>query len=165
MGGGARAAAADRLTMRIEAAVLEDVPRVAAIERLAFSDPWPDSAFLGLLGREHVHFMVAREDAGDPVVGYVVAIFAGGEGEIANLAVAPTHRGRGVGNGLVAAVIDEAARERTEALYLEVRESNAAARRLYDSRGFEEVGRRRGYYRRPAEDALVLRRLVGPRLT
>jgi ribosomal-protein-alanine N-acetyltransferase len=42
-------------------------------------------------------------------------------------------------------------------MYLEVRESNTAARRLYASRGFEEMGRRRGYYKRPAEDAIVLR--------
>ena len=151
--------------MRIQPAVLEDVPRVAAVEQLAFSDPWPATAFAGLLGREHVYFVVAREDAGTPVAGYVVAIFAGGEGEIANLAVAPEFRGRGIGTALVDEVLGEASRSGAEQMYLEVRDSNAEARRLYASRGFEEIGRRRGYYRRPAEDALVLRRTVGPRLT
>ncbi len=151
--------------MRIEPAVVEDVPRVAAIEQLAFSDPWPATAFAELLGREYLLFLVAREDAGTPVVGYVVAIFAGGEGEVANLAVAPEFRGRGVGAGLVDEIVGEATRRAVEGLYLEVRESNAEARGLYGSRGFKEVGRRRGYYRRPAEDALILRRMVGPRLT
>ncbi len=151
--------------MRIQPAVVEDVPRIAAIEQLVFSDPWPATAFAGLLDRDHLFFAVAREGAGGPVVGYVVAIFAGGEGEIANLAVAPDFQGRGIGSDLVEAVLREAGLLGVEGLYLEVRESNAAARRLYGDRGFEQVGRRRGYYRRPAEDALVLRRLVGPRLT
>jgi len=47
-------------------------------------------------------------------------------------------------------------------IYLEVRESNLAARTLYEANGFESVGRRRGYYRSPVEDALVLRREIGP---
>ncbi len=153
------------MTVHIEAAAVGDVPRVAAIERLAFSDPWPATAFAGLVGRDHVLFLVVREDAGTPVVGYVVAILAGDEGEIANLAVAPEFRTRGIGGGLVDRILGELPRRGVERLYLEVRESNAEARRLYGSRGFEEVGRRPGYYRRPAEDALILRRMVGPRLT
>jgi [ribosomal protein S18]-alanine N-acetyltransferase len=151
--------------VRIEPAAIEDMPGVAAIERLAFSDPWPAAAFTALLGREHLFFVVARDDAGSRVLGYVVAIFGGGEGEIANLAVAPVGRGRGLGARLVDAALEEAVRRHAEGMYLEVRESNAAARRLYGSREFEEVGRRRGYYRRPMEDALILRCSVGPRLT
>src|SRR3712207_1359794 len=94
------------------------------------------------------------------VVGYVVAWFAGGEGEIANVAVAPLARGRGIGGQLLDAAIAAAADHGAEALYLDVRESNARARALYDSRGFVEVGRRRRYYRRPDEDAIVLRRAI-----
>jgi [ribosomal protein S18]-alanine N-acetyltransferase len=45
-------------------------------------------------------------------------------------------------------------------VWLEVRPSNAAARRLYESRGFQLIGRRRGYYRAPVEDALVMRREI-----
>jgi ribosomal-protein-alanine N-acetyltransferase len=153
------------VNVRIQPAVVEDVPRIAAIERLAFSDPWPAAAFSGLLGRDYLFFGVAREYAGAPVAGYVVAIFAGGEGEIANLAVAPEFRRTGIGARLVGAVLEEAARRGADGLYLEVRESNAEARRLYASAGFGEVGRRRGYYRRPVEDALILRRTVEPRLT
>ncbi len=151
--------------MTIAPAVRADLPAVADIERRSFSDPWSVAAFEGMIGRREVYFAVWREDAGAPVLGYVVAIFAGDEGEIGNLAVAEAGRGRGIGAELVGAAVGEAERRGTAELFLEVRESNAAARRLYGARAFEEVGRRRGYYRRPVEDALILRRLVGPGLT
>jgi ribosomal-protein-alanine N-acetyltransferase len=143
------------------AALRAHVPEVAAIEQACFSDPWSEASFRQALENPGVFFRVATEGAGGPVVGYVVAWFAGGEGEIANVAVAPTARGRGIGGQLLDAAIAAAVDRGAEALYLDVRESNARARALYDSRGFVEVGRRRRYYRRPAEDAIVLRRALG----
>jgi [ribosomal protein S18]-alanine N-acetyltransferase len=137
------------------------LPEVAAIERACFSDPWSEASFHEAIDSPSVFFLVAEEGAGGRVVGYVVAWFAGGEGEIANVAVAPAARARGIGGVLLDAAITAAADHRAEALYLDVRESNARARALYDSRGFVEVGRRRRYYRRPAEDAIVLRRGIG----
>jgi ribosomal-protein-alanine N-acetyltransferase len=91
-----------------------------------------------------------------------VALIAGDEGEIADLAVAPSARRRGVGGALLDRVVRDAAASGVGALYLEVRESNAGAIALYRSRGFGAVGRRRGYYRHPSEDALVLRREIAP---
>jgi ribosomal-protein-alanine N-acetyltransferase len=79
------------------------------------------------------------------------------EGEIANLAVAPDWRGRGIGALLLVTAITAARSRDATALYLEVRDSNDAARALYAAHGFLEVGRRRRYYRKPVEDALVLR--------
>jgi [ribosomal protein S18]-alanine N-acetyltransferase len=137
------------------------VPEVSAIEQVCFSDPWSEASFRQAIENPGVFFRVATEGAGGPVVGYVVAWFAGGEGEIANVAVALSTRGRGVGGMLLDAAITAAGDHGAEALYLDVRESNARARSLYDSRGFVEVGRRRRYYRRPAEDAIVLRREFG----
>jgi ribosomal-protein-alanine N-acetyltransferase len=137
------------------------VAEVAAIEQACFSDPWSEASFRQALDNPGVFFRVATEGAGGPVVGYVVAWFAAGEGEVANVAVAPWARGRGIGGLLLDAAIAAAGDHRAEALYLDVRESNARARALYDSRGFVEVGRRRRYYRRPAEDAIVLRRGIG----
>jgi ribosomal-protein-alanine acetyltransferase len=99
---------------------------------------------------------------GATVVGYAVAWFAADEAELANLAVAASARGRGVGALLLDAVLAEAAHRGAATVYLEVRESNAAARRLYASRSFAEVGRRRRYYHNPAEDALVLARPIAP---
>jgi ribosomal-protein-alanine N-acetyltransferase len=134
---------------------------VASIERACFSDPWSEASFRQAIDNAGVFFRVATEGAGGRVVGYVVAWFAGGEGEIANVAVAPSVRGRGIGGLLLDAAIAAASQNGAEALYLDVRESNARARALYDSRGFVEVGRRRRYYRRPSEDAIVLRRGIG----
>jgi [ribosomal protein S18]-alanine N-acetyltransferase len=134
------------------------IAEVAAIEEACFSDPWSEGSFRQALDNPGVFFRVATEGAGGPVAGYVVAWFAADEGEIANVAVAPSARGRGIGGLLLDAAIAAAAERGAQALYLDVRESNARARALYDSRGFVEVGRRRRYYRRPAEDAIVLRR-------
>jgi ribosomal-protein-alanine N-acetyltransferase len=71
--------------------------------------------------------------------------------------------GAGIGQTLLDAALDEGGRRGTAAVYLEVRDSNQRAKRLYRSRGFEDVGRRRGYYQHPVEDAIVLRRLLNPK--
>jgi [ribosomal protein S18]-alanine N-acetyltransferase len=140
-------------------ATVHDLASVAAIERAAFSDPWSLRSFREALDSASVYFACARSDAGS-VVGYVVAWFVADQGEIANIAVAPDQRGRGVGRALLDAALGEAAARGISAVYLEVRDSNQRARELYASRGFEEVGRRRRYYRRPVEDAIVLRRTL-----
>lgn len=103
-------------------------------------------------------FLVAL--AADRVVGYVIAHYGREEGEILNLGVAPDERRRGVGRALVADVLEALRSRGVRAVYLEVRESNAVARRLYQSMGFGEVGRRSRYYRRPVEDAVILRAAI-----
>jgi len=150
--GAARAAS----TVPVRRAIAADVDAVHAIERAAFSDPWSRGSFVSLLSDPRVFFVVAAGADGE-VAGYAVAFFVVDEAELANLATAPSVRRRGAGGLLLDAVIREAGQRGTRELFLEVRESNAAARALYASRGFAEVGRRRGYYRRPVEDALVLR--------
>jgi ribosomal-protein-alanine N-acetyltransferase len=146
--------------VRVRPGAAHDLDRVASIERASFSDPWSRASFGALLGRSHVYFAVAEDAAGD-LVGYVVAWHAADEAEIANVAVDPDARGRGIGALLLDAGLAEAVRRGAASVFLEVRESNEAARRLYASRGFAPVGRRRGYYRKPVEDALVLRRELG----
>ncbi len=149
----------DLLTITLRPAGGSDVRTVVEIERDSFSDPWSSSSFSSLVRNRDVFFRVAL--AGGALAGYVVAWFAGGQGEIANIAVAPWARGRGVGARLLDAALDEGAQRGTEEVFLEVRDSNTAARSLYASRGFTAVGRRRNYYRRPVEDALVLRKELG----
>ena len=144
-----------------------DIPAIVEIERRSFTDPWSDRSFRDVLSQSRIYFACARavkqrSQGGDgDVLGYVVAWFGGGEGEIANLAVDPSARGRGVGGALLDAALREAQRSGAGETYLEVRSSNLRARQLYDSRGFVEVGRRRSYYRRPTEDAVILRRTEG----
>jgi ribosomal-protein-alanine N-acetyltransferase len=136
-----------------------DLPEVIALERQCYGDPWPATAFSTLPENPRVYFMVARNAAGR-VAGYVVAWFVMEEGELANLAVAPSERRKGLGRVMLDAMLADAARRGARQIYLEVRESNQAARALYEARKFEEVGRRKRYYRKPEEDALILRRTL-----
>jgi len=159
MGVRARQAVVGRMTVSIDTAQKDDVAAISEIERAAFSDPWSARSFRDALEHPSVYFGCARSDAGE-VLGYVVAWFVADEGEIANLAVAPEGWGRGIGRALLDAALAEATQRGIESVYLEVRDSNARARRLYQSSGFEEVGRRSKYYRRPVEDAIVLRRTL-----
>jgi ribosomal-protein-alanine N-acetyltransferase len=143
----------------IGAASEDDIAEIVAIERAAFSDPWSAQSFREALEHPAVYFACARSDAGG-VLGYVVAWFVADEGEIANLAVAPSEWGGGIGGALLDSALDEAKSRDVARVFLEVRDSNERARRLYRSSQFEEIGRRRDYYRRPVEDAIVLRRTL-----
>jgi len=145
-----------------------DLADVATMERECYGDPWPAAAFASLPENNRVLFLVARQSTQEesgPLAGYVIAWYVLDEGELANLAVAPSARGQGIGRALLDAVLADAANRGVARLFLEVRESNAAARRLYATRNFEEVGRRKRYYRSPTEDALILRRTLKPELT
>ncbi|HEX8716163.1 MAG TPA: ribosomal protein S18-alanine N-acetyltransferase [Gemmatimonadaceae bacterium] len=133
-----------------------DLDRIAEIERASFTDPWSRPSFAQLLRDRRVHFIVACTPDGI-IRGYAVAWFVLDEGEIANIAVQPDCRGQGIGRTLLRSVTEAAAARRASALYLEVRDSNASARAMYSAHGFVQVGRRNRYYRRPVEDALVLR--------
>ena len=139
----------------IRGAKAEDILSVGLIERDSFADPWGSREFTSALSSPQTIFLVAANPEG-VVAGYVIAVAVADEAEILNLAVRPSDRGKGLGAALldraIAAVRDRGA----EQIYLEVRESNEAARALYGSRGFDEVSRRPRYYRSPVEDALVL---------
>lgn len=134
---------------------LADVRRVAEIEAVSFTSPWTADAFAGLLDRPGCELWVLENrEAG--VVGYAVLWCILEQGELANIAVAEEHRGRGHGSYLLTRMLEVARDRGIERIYLEVRVSNAAAAELYRSFGFEEVGRRKKYYDRPIEDALLM---------
>jgi [ribosomal protein S18]-alanine N-acetyltransferase len=135
-----------------------DVPSVVRIENESYSVPWSDSTFRGLLRRRDAELVVATVN--EKVIGYAVFWCVLDQGELGNVAVTGSHRGAGVGDRLVAEVIRRAAHRGIREIFLEVRPSNAVARRLYERFGFTHVGRRRNYYQEPVEDALVLRRPV-----
>ena len=159
MGSNARPSAAALTDIVVRSASGADLADVVALERLCCGDPWPASAFASLPANQQVFFNVARDAAGR-LAGYVVGWYVMDEGELANLAVAPDLRSQGIGRLLLDSILQDATKRGTQQLYLEVRESNSAARQLYVSNGFEEVGRRKRYYRMPTEDALILRRTL-----
>jgi ribosomal-protein-alanine acetyltransferase len=88
------------------------------------------------------------------ILGFLVAHHLTPEWELENLVVAPTDRRKGLGKRLLKALL-LTARETKSSVFLEVRESNAAARALYESAGFKQTGRRHSYYKSPSEDAIV----------
>ena len=129
---------------------------VHAIEQEVFADPWSTQDFRDCVSSD-AHFLVVEAGGTREIAGYVVALDAADEGEILNLAVAPKGRRHGLGRALVQNILEALTARGVRQVYLEVRESNAPARALYAAHGFKEVGRRKQYYRRPAEDAIVLR--------
>lgn len=141
----------------VRTAVEDDLAAIHAIERASFGDPWSLEGFRDLLDHPRAKLEVAV-GAGDVLLGYAVAWYVADESEIANIAVAPSARRRGVGALLLDRILDAAATFGAKTVFLEVRESNVAARKLYETRQFEVAGRRAKYYRAPDEDALIMRR-------
>lgn len=132
---------------------------MAEIHRAAFDSPWGEATFEDLLRQPGV---LARGDAGGS--GFILWRTTLDEAEILTLAVAAEAQGRGVGGALLDLAVQEAGEAKVARMILEVGDRNTAALRLYLSRGFATVGRRRNYYRRAwgYEDALVLAKALAP---
>lgn len=139
----------------LRAARRSDVPLLAAIETESFSDPWPRSAFTDALNMPSARLSVAVDRLDMPAA-YCMLMTAADQGEIANIAVSKRAQRQGLAGRLLDDALNFAAQQGVVSVFLEVRVSNVAARALYGSRHFQEIGRRKGYYQRPAEDALVL---------
>jgi [ribosomal protein S18]-alanine N-acetyltransferase len=145
--------------VRVRRMSYADLAMVMEIERASFTMPWTEETFRGLLRRSDSLLWVA-ESKREGVVGYAAVWIVLDQAELGDIAVADGWRRRGVGRRLLETVLEAMAERSVRELYLEVRPSNREARRLYERYGFEEVGRRKDYYARPREDALVLRRLI-----
>jgi ribosomal-protein-alanine N-acetyltransferase len=137
--------------------VLADLSAVLVVERAAYFSPWAESHFRDSLRQDHECWVLV---AGETFLGHGVLSAAAHEGELLNLCIAPQAQGQGLGAHLLSHLLDRARARACDEVFLEVRDSNGAARRLYRRAGFQEIGRRRGYYPGPegAEDARVLRR-------
>jgi len=132
-----------------------DVETVVGIETDAFSSPWSAETFRSLLERPGLELLVL-EDERRGVIGYAVLWCILDQGELANVAIAPRLRRRGLGAHLLSCVLDRARERGVQTMFLEVRASNESALELYRRFGFRDVGRRKGYYDRPREDALIM---------
>jgi len=143
---------------RVRAMMSGDLERVDELEHRLFADPWPRGSFLDALADPRAVCLVAER--GGDVAGYLVATALPPSAELQNLGTAPEQQRAGVGRALVESLIDTCRARGLRELALEVRVSNAAAQALYRTLGFRLVGLRRGYYRRPEEDALLMARRV-----
>ncbi len=129
------------------------VAAVAALEKANFSEPWSENSVRGELTNKLALWLVAVEN--DTVLGYVGSQTVLEEADMMNIAVEESARRRGIARSLVEELIRQLP---AHCLALEVRASNAPAIGLYESMGFEQIGRRKNYYRKPREDALILRK-------
>jgi ribosomal-protein-alanine N-acetyltransferase len=126
---------------------LYDLAEVAAIQEAS-----PEAARWNVSDYPQYDLWVSVRDS--RVAGFLVSrALTAGEREVLNLAVAPEFRRQGMARDLLAALLAEA----SGAIYLEVRESNRAARNTYKSMGFQEVGKRQEYYENPLEPAIVMK--------
>lgn len=126
----------------------------AAVEAACFAQPWSANS-LELLTKDGIGVGFACMD-GDRVVAYGGMICAVDEGQITNIAVLPDYRRRGMGDAIVRALLRYAKDEKLDTVTLEVRASNAAAIALYRRNGFSEAGRRKAFYTKPTEDAMIM---------
>ena len=134
----------------------EHVAGISALEEDNFSAPWSKNSIRSELDNPLSLWLVAEQDG--CVVGYVGSQSVLGEADMMNIAVDASVRRRGVALRLVSGLVEALKANEVHSLTLEVRASNEPAKALYEKLGFEQVGRRPGYYRQPKEDALILRK-------
>lgn len=136
----------------------ELIERMVEIERRSFTNPWSAADFRQVLGDSTAVCvgMALRET----LIGYVIGYLDGADFHLANLAVDVPYRRRGWGGRLLYTALTEARMRKCQSCSLEVRATNAAASEFYRKRGFQQVAVRLGYYRKPRENALIMRRTI-----
>lgn len=148
--------------MKIRPAKRSDLAAVAKIEEESIPQPWSIQGFAEALQSSGVIFLVAEEEkVSEPeenisVVGYCVLYTASDEGEMPSIAVKEQFRRRGIAKMLLQSAAKKAEERGVRKIFLEVRKSNLAAKRLYENVGFQTGGERPHFYRDPVEDAWVM---------
>lgn len=151
----------------VEAASRDDLDALIRLEQRSYSHPWTRANFEGEFGAAGRGLLLvlrealARSDPERGIRGYCAFQVFAGEMHVLNLAVAPEWRRRGLARFLLGLARDLGTRRGAREAWLEVRAGNHPALALYEGQGFGEAGRRRGYYSRPREDALLLRAPLG----
>ena len=135
--------------------VHEHLSQAAEIERLCFSDPWSEKMLAEHLANPCSLTLAAVGDTGR-LLGYVGLLAVVDEGYITNVAVRPDCRRQGVAAALLDALEAQGKERELAFLTLEVRQSNAPARALYEKLGYLQAGLRRNYYENPREDAIIM---------
>jgi [ribosomal protein S18]-alanine N-acetyltransferase len=146
-------------TAVIEPATLRDATALAELHGASFHRGWGEGEFEAMLTERNT--LVHRLRAGRRIIGFAVSRMAVDEAEILSIAVAASHRGRGLSRNLLLTHLGHLAGRGVRTVFLEVEENNQPARRLYERAGFAVAGRRERYYRQPSGEqlnALMMRR-------
>ncbi len=139
----------------IQEMTVDDLDEVMEIERLSFVSPWTRRLFEETLASSiSTSFVVRRSGL---TIGYIILYSVEAEAHILNIAVHPAHRRKGYGASLINHVLDHFKAHKVTEFFLEVREGNTGAIRLYSRYGFEKIGKRKKYYTETNEDAVVMR--------
>jgi ribosomal-protein-alanine N-acetyltransferase len=128
---------------------------IVEIEKRSFARPWTQDMFLSSAANEHIYFKVAIDDESN-ALGYCIFWIVADETEILDIAITPQERGKAYGAALLETVIKISKEQGSQSIFLEVRQSNDTALKLYKSFGFEQVGIRKKYY--IDEDAAIMRK-------
>ena len=134
-----------------------DLPKILPIERECFSDPWTEEMFLESLAVPFIKGLVQEEEG--EIVGYLLGSVLFEDAEVANVATAAAHRGKGVASGLMDAFERFAKEGKAQRCLLEVRVGNTPARTLYEKRRYVQIAVRKKYYP-DGEDALVMQKTL-----
>ena len=134
--------------------VEEDIPAILGIERSSFSTPWSEISFLSEVYKKNAFSNVALFE--ENVIGYICVNYLLHESHILNLAVHERFRRRGVATILINETLKELKKKGCVFMYLEVRASNAGAKKFYELFGFAVESIRKKYYANPDEDALLM---------
>lgn len=135
-----------------------DIKKIVELEKQCFSHPMSEeNAKSFLLGGNGIAFVCFETENEENLCAYGGALCVFDEAQVLNIATSPHHRRRGLGRAMTEILVKAAHEKGALTMTLEVRESNVAARNLYESIGFYEIGRIKKYYTLPTEDALVLK--------
>lgn len=137
-----------------------DLPFIMPVERRCYDFPWSEGIFRDCIRSGYYCCLLLDRGA---ILGYSIMAVAAGEAHVLNICIDRNEQGRGLGRALLEHLIGKAREADAVRMLLEVRVSNTAAKTLYESAGFTEIGMRRNYYpgRRSREDAIVLVKLLG----
>jgi ribosomal-protein-alanine acetyltransferase len=161
----------------IRAGTAADIPSMISLDRpCATSAHWSEDRYQQIFrddrpGFENFVLLVEagvtttsisdeHPDSHLALLAFLVARHLTSEWELESIVVAPEAQRKGIGKKLLTALLARAKETNSESVFLEVRESNAAARKLYEKTGFERTGQRKSYYINPTEDAVLYRYAV-----
>jgi ribosomal-protein-alanine N-acetyltransferase len=150
--------------VKIRKATVDDIPLMIELDRTsATSAHWTEPQYRGLLSPERLVLVASNDEAPhapiikENLLGFIVALHIAPDWELENIIVLLGARRMGIGKRLLDALLASARKTNSEAVFLEVRESNEAARLFYEKSGFIQSGRRKSYYSNPLEDAVLYR--------
>ncbi len=140
--------------MQIRIMTEKDIDEVAALEQQIFSSPWSRESIEKAYQLQENIYLVAEDENG--ILGYCGIWTSYETADLCNIAVRPECRRRGIADGILKEAFKACRQRQIEQMLLEVRESNEPAIVLYEKNAFQKIDIRKGYYRNPKENAIIM---------